>query len=203
MRLRSPEAKVRFDIRELVSRRTFIFARAGFGKSNLNKLLFSELYRNKPTTRKRDSREVPVGTVLFDPDGEYFWPDDKGRPGLCDVPHLVERLVVFTSRTAPSRHYEAFTAGKVKLDIRELRPSDVVSIALDAERQQQQNVIKLRQRRAEQWKALVDLIYSEGHDAPLQDSAGYRPGRAEMSRSIASSAAIGSGARVTGRPTTR
>ena len=171
MRLRSPEAKVRFDIRELVSRRTFIFARAGFGKSNLNKLLFSELYRNKPTTRKRDSREVPVGTVLFDPDGEYFWPDDKGRPGLCDVPHLVERLVVFTSRTAPSRHYEAFTAGKVKLDIRELRPSDVVSIALDAERQQQQNVIKLRQRRAEQWKALVDLIYSEGHDAPLQDVA--------------------------------
>ena len=160
-----------FDIRELVSRRTFIFARAGFGKSNLNKLLFSELYRNKPTTRKRDNLEVPVGTVLFDPDGEYFWPDDKGRPGLCDVPHLVERLVVFTSRTAPSRHYEAFTAGKVKLDIRELRPSDVVSIALDAERQQQQNVIKLRQRRAEQWKALVDLIYSEGHDAPLQDVA--------------------------------
>ena len=171
MRLRSPEAKVHFDIRELVSRRTFIFARAGFGKSNLNKLLFSELYRNKPATRKRDSREVPVGTVLFDPDGEYFWPDDKGRPGLCDVPHLVERLVVFTSRTAPSRHYEAFTAGKVKLDIRELRPSDVVSIALDAERQQQQNVIKLRQRRAEQWKDLVDLIYSAGHDAPLQDVA--------------------------------
>ena len=171
MRLRSPEAKVRFDIRELVSRRTFIFARAGFGKSNLNKLLFSELYRNKPVTRKRDDREVPVGTVLFDPDGEYFWPDDKGRPGLCDVPHLVERLVVFTSRTAPGRHYEAFTAGKVKLDIRELRPSDVVSIALDAERQQQQNVIKLRQRRAEQWKDLVDLIYDAGHDAPLQDVA--------------------------------
>jgi len=171
MRLRSPEARVCFDIRELVSRRTFIFARAGFGKSNLNKLLFSELYRTKPTTRKRDSREVPVGTVLFDPDGEYFWPDDKGRPGLCDVLHLVERLVVFTSRTAPSRHYEAFTAGKVKLDIRELRPSDVVSIALDAERQQQQNVIKLRQRRAEQWKDLVDLIYSAGHDAPLQDVA--------------------------------
>ena len=123
MRLRSPEAKVRFDIRELVSRRTFIFARAGFGKSNLNKLLFSELYRSKPTTRKRDSREVPVGTVLFDPDGEYFWPDDKGRPGLCDVPHLVERLVVFTSRTAPSRYYEAFTAGKVKLvfDSREIK----------------------------------------------------------------------------------
>ena len=171
MRLRSPEAEVRFDIRELVSRRTFIFARAGFGKSNLNKLLFSELYRNKPTTRKRGNREVPVGTVLFDPDGEYFWPDDKGRPGLCDVSHLVERLVVFTSRTAPGQHYEAFTASKVKLDIRELRPRDVVSIALDAERQQQQNVIKLRGLRMERWRALVDLIYGAGHDAPLQEVA--------------------------------
>lgn len=171
MRLRSPEAEVRFDIRELVSRRTFIFARAGFGKSNLNKLLFSELYRNDPATRKQGGREVPVGTVLFDPDGEYFWPDDKGRPGLCDVPHLVERLVVFTSRTAPDRYYEAFTTGKVKVDIRELRPRDVVSIALDAERQQQQNVIKLRGLRIERWKALVDLIYSAGHDAPLQEVA--------------------------------
>jgi len=162
---------VHFDIRELVSRRTFVFARAGFGKSNLNKLLFSELYRENPTTQKRGGREVPVGTVLFDPDGEYFWPDDKGRPGLCNVPHLTDRLVVFTSRSAPSQFYEAFSASKVKLDIRELRPRDVVSIALDAERQQQQNVIKLRGLRVERWKSLVDLIYKDGHDAPIPEVA--------------------------------
>ena len=171
MRLRSPEALVHFDIRELVSRRTFVFARAGFGKSNLNKLLFSELYRERPTTKKRGDREVPVGTVLFDPDGEYFWPDDKGRPGLCDVPHLDDRLVVFTSRTAPGRFYEEFTASKVKLDIRELRARDVVSIALDAERQQQQNVIKLRGLRDERWKGLVDLVFNSGNDAPLDEVA--------------------------------
>ena len=171
MRLRSPEARVHFDIRELVSRRTFIFARAGFGKSNLNKLLFSELYREDPTTQKRGGREVPVGTVLFDPDGEYFWPDDKGRPGLCDVPHLANRLVVFTSRSAPSQYYNAFTASKVKLDIRELWPRDVVSIALDSERQQQQNVIKLRGLRVERWKSLVDLTYKAGNDAPLHEVA--------------------------------
>jgi hypothetical protein len=23
--------------------------------------------------------------------GEYFWPDDKGRPGLCDVAHLQDK----------------------------------------------------------------------------------------------------------------
>ena len=171
MRLRSPEALVHFDIRELVSRRTFVFARAGFGKSNLNKLLFSELYSEDPTTKKRGDRAVPVGTVLFDPDGEYFWPDDKGRPGLCDVPHLADRLVVFTSRSAPSSFYEAFSASKVKLDVRELRPRDVVSIALDAERQQQQNVIKLRGLGIERWKGLVDLIHKDGNDAPLHEVA--------------------------------
>jgi len=165
MRLKAPEAIVRFNIRELISRRTFIFARAGFGKSNLNKLLFSELYRQQPTVQKRAGREVPVGSVIFDPDGEYFWPDDKGRPGLCDVPHLEDKLVVFTSRAAPSSFYDAFTASRVRLDIRELRPSDVISIALLPERQEQQNVTKLRGLPPGRWRELVDLIYAEGNGA--------------------------------------
>src|SRR5574341_37666 len=112
----NPELNVRFMAGSLVSRRTFVFARAGFGKSNLNKLLFSELYRNDPTRTKRGGRQVPVGTVIFDPDGEYFWPDDNGKPGLADVPHLQDRLVVFTSRKAPSPYYGAFVAARVQLD---------------------------------------------------------------------------------------
>lgn len=105
MQIKSPEILVKFPIDSLVSRRSFIFARAGFGKSNLNKLLFSKLYENTPTVTKRGNRQVPVGTVIFDPDGEYFWPDDKGRPGLCDVPTLRDKLVVFTPRTGPSAFY--------------------------------------------------------------------------------------------------
>src|SRR5207249_537610 len=112
--------------RNLVSRRTFVFARAGFGKSNLNKLLFAALYKETPTVAKRGGRSVPVGTIIFDPDGEYFWPDDKGRPGLCDVPALQDRIVVFTSRRGPSGYYQSFVAGGVKLDIRRLQPSDIV-----------------------------------------------------------------------------
>lgn len=80
MQLVSPEVVIRFDIQHLISRRSFVFARAGFGKSNLNKLLFSQLYKNQPTVEKRGGRRVPVGTVIFDPDGEYFWPDDKAAP---------------------------------------------------------------------------------------------------------------------------
>ncbi len=77
MQVIKPSVVPRFDITSLVSRRTFVFARAGFGKSNLTKLLFSNLYRETPTVEKRGGRHVPVGTVIFDPEGEYFWPDDK------------------------------------------------------------------------------------------------------------------------------
>ena len=158
MRVESPEIEVRFPISSLVSRRSFVFARAGFGKSNLNKLLFSMLYETTPEVEKRGGRKVPVGTVIFDPDGEYFWPDDKGRPGLCDVPHLQDKLVVFTPRSAPSGYYGSFTAGGIKLDIRQLRPADVISISLPPERQDQQNVAKLRALSGERWSRLVDLI---------------------------------------------
>lgn len=167
MQRKSPENIVKFPIENLVSRRSFIFARAGFGKSNLNKLLFSTLYSQRPTVKKRDNREVPVGTIIFDPDGEYFWPDDKGRPGLCDVPALENEVVVFTSREPPSPYYGSFVASGVRLDIRRLSPSDVISIALSAEKQDQQNVKKLRQMNQTDWAELVDLVDVHGHSAAL------------------------------------
>ena len=167
MQIKSPCVTVKFSVQNLLSRRTFIFARAGFGKSNLNKLLFSMLYTTTPTVLKRGGRQVPVGTIIFDPDGEYFWPDDKGRPGLCDVPALQEQIVVFTSRQAPSPFYESFVAGTVKLDIRRLRPSDVVTIALPSDRQDQQNVRKLRGMNLSDWSDLVDLIDVHGNSADL------------------------------------
>ncbi len=168
MQLLKPEVALKFDIKHLISRRSFVFARAGFGKSNLNKLLFSQLYKQEPETEKRGGRRVPVGTVIFDPDGEYFWPDDKGRPGLCDVPWLENKLVVFTSRQAPSAFYGAFTASQVRLDIRELRPSDVISIALSPEKQDQQNVAKLRNLNQANWRRLVDLIHADRNNASTQ-----------------------------------
>jgi len=161
-------AVVKFALDNLVSRRSFVFARAGYGKSNLNKLLFSTLYSSDCTVMKR-GREVPVGTIIFDPDGEYFWPDDKGNPSFCDVPALKDRLVVFTSREAPSPYYGSVVAGGIKLDIRRLRPSDVLSIALSPERQDQQNVRKLRGLNPNDWAELVDLILRDGNLADLDE----------------------------------
>ncbi len=169
MQLVQPEVLIRFPVESLVSRRSFIFARAGFGKSNLNKLLFSKLYETTPHVTKRGERQVPVGTLIFDPDGEYFWPDDKGRPGLCDVPALEDKLVVFTPRNNPSPFYQSFVAGGIRLDIRRLRPGDVIAIALSPDRQEQQNVRKLRGLSQERWHSLVDLIDRNGNATPLED----------------------------------
>ncbi|RWE31607.1 MAG: DUF87 domain-containing protein [Mesorhizobium sp.] len=169
MQVLSPEVGVRFAVQSLVSRRSFIFARAGFGKSNLNKLLFWKLYESTPTVLKRGEKHVPVGTIVFDPDGEYFWPDDKGRPALCDVPALEDKLVVFTDRRSPSPFYQSFVAGGIKLDIRRLRPGDVIAIALSPERQDQQNVRKLRGLSQARWEELVDLIDENGNGTPLED----------------------------------
>jgi hypothetical protein len=168
MQIQAPEVLVKFPVTNLVSRRSFIFARAGFGKSNLNKLLFSTLYQGNPTVTKRGGRQVPVGTVIFDPDGEYFWPDDRGRPGLCDVEALQDKLVVFTGRQPPSRFYGSFVAGGVRLDIRRLNPGDVIGIALDQERQSQQNVRKLRNLDVGSWRRLVDLIHRGRHNASIE-----------------------------------
>src|SRR5438093_933895 len=171
VQMRTPNIEIKFPVSSLVSRRSFIFARAGFGKSNLNKLLFSMLYATTPTVTKRGNREVPVGTIIFDPDGEYFWPDDKGRPGLADVPELEDKLVVFTSRAGPSPFYQSFVAGGVKLDIRRLKPSDVIAIALAPEKQDQQNVTKLRSLSQDRWGQLVDLIEQSGHGTDLTEIA--------------------------------
>ncbi len=165
MRILPPRVVPKFPVQQLVSRRSFVFARAGFGKSNLVKLLFSDLYASTPTVEKRSGRRVPVGTVIFDPDGEYFWPDDKGRPGLCDVPGLRDQVVVFTDRAGPSAFYQSFVVGGIKLDIRRLRPADVVAIALAPEKQDQQNVRKLKGLSDTSWRRLVDEIYRAGNGA--------------------------------------
>ena len=171
MQVKEPEVAIKFPIDSLVARRSFIFARAGFGKSNLNKLLFSSLYETTPTVQKGNGRHVPVGTIIFDPDGEYFWPDDKGRPGLCDVPHLEDKVVVFTSRRHSNPYYQSFVAGGIRLDIRRLRPADVIAIALPTEKQDQQNVGKLKALSPERWEKLVNLIDDKKNAASLQEIA--------------------------------
>ena len=160
----SPQLKVKFNINNLVSKRSVVFARAGYGKSNLIKYLIAELYKNDGEYAETDKGDK-VGTLIFDADGEYFWPDHKGRPGLCDVPDLREQIVLFTSRTTRSFYYDSWKAGAVKLDIRDLPAGDVIGIAISSDRQSQQNILKLKSLNNDSWGRMVDCIYKDGLQA--------------------------------------
>ncbi len=174
-RTMNPKLPVMFDIHNLVSRRSVVFARAGYGKSNLIKFLVAELYRDPPKTENGRN----VGTLIFDADGEYFWPDTvRNRPGLCDVPQLQDKLIVFTNRQPPSPYYGSWKAGEVRLDIRDLPARDVIGIAISSERQTQQNVLKLKALSSSSWRQLVDLIETQGLQASDNDVGrllGYPP----------------------------
>ena len=106
--------------------------------------------------------------LVLDPEGEYFWPDEDGRPGLCNVPHLKDKVAVFTDRFDPSPYYGSWRVGGIKLDVRELSPSDVVSLCIPEDRQNQQNVAKIRGLRGDQWRQLIDYVAEHGHNADEQ-----------------------------------
>ncbi|MBS1774674.1 MAG: ATP-binding protein [Bacteroidetes bacterium] len=176
----APQLNVKFNISNLVSKRSVVFARAGYGKSNLIKYLIAELYRNGIPKSKGQN----VGTLIFDADGEYFWPDSSGRPGLCDVPQLQDKIVVFSNRRGRNPYYDSWKVGEVKLDIRDLPARDVIGIAISPERQTQQNVLKLKSVSEANWRQLVDLIYVQGLQASDNDVGrllGYTQAQAQTS----------------------
>jgi len=168
----SPSIKPRFDIKYLISRKTFIFARAGYGKSNLNKLLFSALYENnQPSLEWKDGTAVPVGALLFDPEGEYFWPDSNGRPGLADVPGLKERLMVFTDRQNPSEYYMSFVAGPAKMDLARMNPGDVLAMGLSSEDITAKWAARLHTIDHLHWAETIDLINENMNSTNLDELA--------------------------------
>ena len=132
------------------------------------KFLIAELYASQPVVTF-GNRQRPVGTLVFDPEGEYFWPDENRRPGLCDVPHLRQQLALFTNRNAPNPHYGSWKVGDVRLDLRECPPAEVVKLCISEERQEHQNVIKIRTISSQNWPALIDLLQQREYNATDAD----------------------------------
>ena len=85
------------------------------------------------------------------------------------MPHLEDKLVVFTERQDPSPFYQGFVSEGIKLDIRRLRPSDVIGIVLSPDRQEQQYVRKLRGLSQQGWERPVDLVDSDGNNADMSE----------------------------------
>ncbi len=76
---------------------------------------------------------------------------------------------MFTPRRNPSPFYQSFVAGGIRLDLRRIKPADVIAIALGPERQDQQNVRKLRALPQQRWGELVDIIALNGNQSRLED----------------------------------
>lgn len=83
---------IHFDVSRFVAKRTAIFARTGYGKSNLAKFVVALAGITAPE----------AGMIVLDLEGEYAFSTTKedGNTvyGLADIPHLKERLIIFTNR---------------------------------------------------------------------------------------------------------
>ena len=143
--------EVRFSFSRLLAKRTFIFARAGYGKSNLVKLMVARLYEGNPN----------AGMLIFDPEGEYAFQDVHGRPGLADVPRVRDRLVVFTDREPPKEYYKSFIADKVKLNLENIQAALVVDTFVREGGQESVYAYELRSSNLAKWQELVGYLYQE------------------------------------------
>lgn len=161
-----PKFPVHFDIRNLVGRRTYVFARAGYGKSNLIKLLTAELYSNPALQELQAGRRV--GMLIFDPEGEYAFPDSQGRPGLVNVPGLAEKLVIYTSRTPPPG-YDRFVAGVPRANLSHLHPAAVTNICVPREKQDMVFANLIRGLRPDEWRELVEALAEHRYRISMED----------------------------------
>lgn len=149
---------VKFDLDHLIAKRSFVFARAGYGKSNLVKLLIAKLYE-KPRN---------VGMLIFDPEGEYAFADDQGRPGLTNIPYLQKRIIVFTDRDLPSG-MKKYVGGRTRLNLAEMKASVVVSRCIASEKQEMVFAARMRSRNRDEWEELVSLITNSGYRTSDED----------------------------------
>jgi DNA helicase HerA-like ATPase len=145
---------VRFSIDRLKGKRTFVFARAGYGKSNLIKYLVSQLYSAPPE----------VGLLIFDPEGEDALRDNQGRPGLFNIPSLRQRVSLYTPRPVDGEGSSA-KRGDVAVDFGDFYPQDVVAAFIPPEKQDMVFANLLRGMKIDAWKKLVELLARDEYRA--------------------------------------
>jgi len=107
-----------FDVSKFEARRTAIFARTGYGKSNLAKFVATLAGISSPNS----------GMIILDLDGEYAFTirDKDGEVksyGLTDIPHLENRLTIFTNRPVQTRNSKI--AIKPFMNFKVMSPYDI------------------------------------------------------------------------------
>lgn len=142
--------KIKFNVSDLNSKRTFIFARAGYGKSNLMKLIASEWPKHEG------------GLLIFDPEGEYGT-KNKSEPGIMDSrPSL---LISNRIEVASKENVYPF----LKMSLSSLNPELVIPIIVNPAKHDTIFFSKLMNMSQEQWKDLVQLIKEKRYGATLEE----------------------------------
>ena len=140
---------INFQMSELNAKRTFVFARAGYGKSNLMKVMASGWKKENG------------GLLIFDPEGEYAVTDRKGRPGIMD---RRPALLVTNQRVESDLNVHR----NVKLNLADLPHRLVVPLLVTPAKHETVFFAKLMAMEPQNWRNLIDLIFSKGW------SAGYK-----------------------------
>ena len=122
-----------FDLDKFRDKRTAIFARTGYGKSNLCKLVTSL------------ASLTGEGLLVFDMEGEYAFRDpEKETLGLADIPQIRGNLVVYTNR----RDYDASRYGDIwirsPINLEVLRPRQIASLFPEAGREEAKAIAYFR-----------------------------------------------------------
>ena len=143
----NPDIRITFDQRELSSKRTFVFARAGYGKSNLMKVISSGWKRENG------------GLLIFDPEGEYAITDRKGRPGVMDR----RSAILMTNQRMPPEIGNVYP--KISLNLAELPHEMIIPLLVNPAKHETVFFAKLMAMNGESWPRLVELLYRDGWGA--------------------------------------
>jgi DNA helicase HerA-like ATPase len=159
--------KVNFDMTKLNAKRTFIFSRAGYGKSNLMKIIASEW------------KQEYGGLLIFDPEGEYAVTNVNKGPGIMDK----REAVWITNRSVETSNVNVYS--KLKLDLRQFSAGQIIPILVAEAKHDSVFFPKLMTLGGdrERWARLVNVLYRDGFlaaNGEIEDILQLEPNDAQI-----------------------
>ncbi len=127
--------------------RTARVARAGYGKSNLMKVIASKW------------NPKYGGLLIFDPEGEYAITDAKQRPGIMDK----REAILITNRKMDKDLVNVYS--RLKLNLKDFHPRMTLPILVAESKHDNIFFMKLMGLKPENWCNLVDLLRENGFNA--------------------------------------
>ncbi len=145
------DIQITFDESKLNSKRTFVFARAGYGKSNLMKIICKE-WSNRNG-----------GLLVFDQDGEYAVTDTEGRPGIMDG----REAILITNQKMNETLANVYHNNKVNLA--DLPHRMIVPLLVNPIKHETVFFGKLMGMKPNKWPELVNLLHTKGWAADYDE----------------------------------